>query len=589
MTDYAGKQLGNYRITRLLGRGGFADVYQGEHIFLKTLVAVKVLQTRISAQDDLENFLKEAQTVARLMHPNIVRVMDFGVTDDTPFLVMDYAPGGTLRQRHPKGLRLNLPTIVPYVKQVADALSYAHSEKLIHRDIKPENMLIGRRNEILLSDFGIALISQSSRYQGTQDVTGTVAYMAPEQIQGRPVRASDQYALGITTYEWLSGDRPFHGSFTELCVQHMFAPPPPLREKVPPISPDVEQVVMTALAKDAKQRFGSVLAFANALAQAAGVSEQSRPPSAPLPPQPSVSIDASAPPVQKPAIPPPPPIEQAAPVMQQAVIPPPPPYVAAESAAADSQPITPVQSTSPVTNPPVAFPPTIPEPSFPATEPVTNGDGAPNKPPAQPVRVAPTVPDLPLIQEKPQIAPTPAKPQIASKPFNAWRIGWVQIIAMVVGMILTAILYNTILPIGSSSFDPFITVALFFAAAFGPWVGLVVAAGGTILGLIIFPSTASPPNIVFSVLLIVAAIGFIAGLAAVLTKGQYRSIGTLTLATIISVGGLIIGLYILFVAEGITPAFLLFIEVNAPFNLILLPIFLFIYDRIAHRKEYART
>jgi serine/threonine protein kinase len=129
-------------------------------------------------------------------------------------------------------------------------------------------MLIGERDELLLSDFGIALIAQSSRYQGTQDMAGTISYMAPEQIQGKPRPASDQYALAITVYEWLSGDRPFHGSFTEIAVQHTVTPPAPLREKVPTILPDVEQVVMTALAKDQKQRFASVQAFAKALEQA---------------------------------------------------------------------------------------------------------------------------------------------------------------------------------------------------------------------------------------------------------------------------------------------------------------------------------
>lgn len=154
------------------------------------------------------------------------------------------------------------------MKQVAEALQYAHSQKLIHRDIKPENMLIGRNNEILLSDFGIALVAQSSRYQNTQDAIGTLAYMAPEQIQGKPRFSSDQYALGIVVYEWLSGDRPFHGSFTELATQHMFAPPPPLSEKVVGIRPEVEQVVMMALAKEPKERFANIQAFARALEQA---------------------------------------------------------------------------------------------------------------------------------------------------------------------------------------------------------------------------------------------------------------------------------------------------------------------------------
>ncbi len=230
--------------------------------------------------EDVDAFRTEARTIAHLIHPHIVRVLDFGVQERIPFLVMDYAPNGTLRQLHPKGSSLALATIVTYVKQVADALQYAHDEKLIHRDIKPENMLVGERNEVFLSDFGIALVAQSSRHQSTQEVIGTVTYMSPEQIQGKPRPASDQYSLSIVVYEWLCGDRPFHGSFTELCTQHMFAPPPPLREKMPTISPDIEYIVMTALAKDPKQRFASIRAFATALEQASRLGP-SQPPVSP--------------------------------------------------------------------------------------------------------------------------------------------------------------------------------------------------------------------------------------------------------------------------------------------------------------------
>ena len=258
MNNYVGKQLGNYRLIRILGQGGFADVYLGEHVYLKTLAAIKILQTRL-AQDDLEVFLKEARTVSNLIHPHIVRVLEFGVEGTTPYLVMDYAPNGTLRQRHPKGSRLAPAAIIPYVKQVASALQYAHDKKLIHRDVKPENMLVGQNNDILLSDFGIALASQSSRYQSTQEVAGTLAYMAPEQFHGKPVAASDQYALGIVVYEWLTGSCPFYGSIEEIASQHTLSPPPPLRKKIPIISPAVEQVVLRALAKDVNERFEMVL------------------------------------------------------------------------------------------------------------------------------------------------------------------------------------------------------------------------------------------------------------------------------------------------------------------------------------------
>ena len=217
---------------------------------------------------EVEQFRREARTIAHLIHPHIVRVLDFGVEGSTPFLVMDYAPNGTLRKLHPKGTRLSLTTVVTYVRQIAPALQYAHEHKLIHRDIKPENLLVGRANEVLLSDFGIALVGQSSRYQSTRDMAGTIAYMAPEQIEAHPRPASDQYALGIVVYEWLSGDRPFQGSFTEIAIKHSMVPPPSLREKVPDLPDAVEQVVMAALAKDPKERFASVQAFANALEQA---------------------------------------------------------------------------------------------------------------------------------------------------------------------------------------------------------------------------------------------------------------------------------------------------------------------------------
>jgi serine/threonine protein kinase len=267
MSEKVGQQLGNYRLTRLLGEGGFAQVYLGEHVYLDTQAAIKVLQTQLTS-DNVEWFRSEARTIARLVHPNIVRVLDYGVDAMTPFLVLDYAPNGSLRQQYPKGMRLPLPTIISYTKQVAEALQFAHDEKLIHRDVKPENMLLGRRKEVLLSDFGLALIAQSTRYQNLQNIAGTLSYMSPEQIQGKPRPASDQYSLGVVVYEWLSGQVLFQGSFTEIISQQLAVTPPPLSSKIPGVSPDLEQVVMTALEKDPKKRFGSVREFASALEQA---------------------------------------------------------------------------------------------------------------------------------------------------------------------------------------------------------------------------------------------------------------------------------------------------------------------------------
>jgi len=273
MSNLVGRRFGNYSLLRLLGQGGFADVYLGEHIHLNTLAAIKVLRTQLG-QDDITRFRTEARTIAPLIHPNIVRVLEFDVEGNIPFLVMEYAPNGNLRQRHRENVALSQEVVLPYVKQVAAALQYAHNQKIIHRDIKPENMLLGRNNEVLLSDFGIALVTenilaQSLRQANSEVATaGSVAYMAPEQNQGKPCPASDQYALAVVIYEWLCGVKPFHGSYMAVAVQHLQAPPPPMREKMPTISPDVEMVVLRALAKDPNQRFGSVQAFANAFEQA---------------------------------------------------------------------------------------------------------------------------------------------------------------------------------------------------------------------------------------------------------------------------------------------------------------------------------
>jgi serine/threonine protein kinase len=265
--DLIGQQFGNYHLVSLLGQGGFADVYLGEHVHLGTQAAIKILRTRLT-NDDREKFLTEARTIAHLEHPNIIRVWDFGVENGLPYLVMARAFNGTLRQRYPKGSRLTPEEIIPYVKQVADALHYAHGQRVVHRDVKPENMLLGKNQEVLLSDFGIALVTQSSRYQNTQDVVGTVAYMAPEQLQGKPSPASDQYALGIVVYEWLCGERPFQGSFLEIFGQHMSVPPPSLCERNPAVPPAVEQALLVALAKNPQERFGNIKAFANALENA---------------------------------------------------------------------------------------------------------------------------------------------------------------------------------------------------------------------------------------------------------------------------------------------------------------------------------
>jgi serine/threonine protein kinase/Tol biopolymer transport system component len=285
--DRVGQQVGDYRLLRWLGGGGFGDVYLGEHLREHTQVAVKVLQTRLTRQEDLKEFINqedlkefinEARTI-RLKHPHIVSLLDFGIaSDNTPFLVMEYAPHGSLRDRYPKGSRLPLSMIISYVRQLASALQYAHSHHLIHRDVKPENMLMGIWQEVLLSDFGIVAVAHRSISLITeQGFGGTLPYMAPEQIAGKPQAASDQYALGIVVYEWITGRRPFTGNAAEIALQHTTTPPPSLQQQIPTLPIEVEQVVMRALEKEPKNRFADIEAFARALGQAIQQAETPKP------------------------------------------------------------------------------------------------------------------------------------------------------------------------------------------------------------------------------------------------------------------------------------------------------------------------
>jgi|GEM_PF-2041513 len=132
MTDRVGQRFGDYRLTRFIGRGGFGDVYQGQHVANNTQAAIKLMETKLDAED-LKLFIQETSTIFRMKHPRIVQMLDFGISSDgIPFLAMAYAPNGTLRQRHPRGARLPLATVVSYVTPIADALQFVHDQKRVH-------------------------------------------------------------------------------------------------------------------------------------------------------------------------------------------------------------------------------------------------------------------------------------------------------------------------------------------------------------------------------------------------------------------------------------------------------------------------
>lgn len=266
-TDRIGQQFGNYRLLRRLGQGGFTQVYLGEHLYLERLAAIKVPLVSMNS-NTYKSFRDQARILARLHHPHVVGIHEFGIEGEIPYFVMEYVPNGTLRGWHPRGTRLSLEQIVTYVKQVASALDYVHQESVIHRDVNPNNLLLSAKDEVVLGGFDIAFVHEDIDPLEVLDPAGTPLYMAPEQIEGRPCAASDQYALGVIVYEWLCGEAPFSGPGMAVFAQHLHEPLPSLCTHLPELPPIVEEVVFRSLAKDPQQRFPYVQDFAEALEDA---------------------------------------------------------------------------------------------------------------------------------------------------------------------------------------------------------------------------------------------------------------------------------------------------------------------------------
>jgi len=243
MMERGVQQVGNYRLKQVLGKGAFADVYLGEHLYLNIPAAVKVLHSRLDSPT-LADFLTEARHVSHLVHPHIIRVFDFGLESEVPFLVMDYAPNGNLRQKHPSGMTVPLPLVVTYTAALASALQHAHDQHLVHRDIRPENVLLGQKREVLLCDFGLALLTSHRASLQVRERFGPQAYMAPELIYGQPVPASDQYALAVMVYEWLYGHLPSEDLTAHFANQHLYTDTSSLCEAHPDIPRAVEKVLL---------------------------------------------------------------------------------------------------------------------------------------------------------------------------------------------------------------------------------------------------------------------------------------------------------------------------------------------------------
>jgi serine/threonine protein kinase len=281
-----GQTLGKYRLLEPLGRGGMAQVYRAYHPQLDRYVAVKVLrQDLVEETEFLGRFQREARSVAALRHPNIVQVFDADVQDNRYYIVMELLEGDTLKAREnayrARGERMPLGEAVRILTDVLNGLGYAHEEGIIHRDIKPANILLNRRGQAVLSDFGIAQIVGGTQYTISGALMGTLHYMAPEQgFQNRCDARSDIYSLGIVYYEMLTGKPPFDAD-TPLAIlmKHLNDPLPLPRQLNPAIPEAFERVALKALAKDPDDRYQTPAEMALALqaaAQEAGVTPVER-------------------------------------------------------------------------------------------------------------------------------------------------------------------------------------------------------------------------------------------------------------------------------------------------------------------------
>ncbi|MBV9707252.1 MAG: protein kinase [Chloroflexi bacterium] len=302
-----GIQLGRYRLLRVIGSGGMADVYHAEDTTMARYVAMKVVRTEYTPLQDGKKqadvarlFQREMLAITRLNHRHILPLYDFGeqrVNDFTlAYMVMPFLTEGSLAdwlKRHNGACLLAPQEVAVVMQQAAEALQYAHENGLIHQDVKPSNFLVrnqartARDLDLLLADFGIVRFTTATA-TSSQSVRGTPAYMAPEQWEGRPVPATDQYALAIMAYQLLTGNTPFQGRLEQVMHQHLMVQPKPPSTGDARLTPALDAVILLALEKKPADRFPTILGFARAFQQALQPSNQlsitpSMPPT-PLPP-----------------------------------------------------------------------------------------------------------------------------------------------------------------------------------------------------------------------------------------------------------------------------------------------------------------
>ena len=267
-----GTKLGPYEVQDFIGQGAMGTVYRAYHAQLERTGAVKVMQAISPDRDAVSRFRHEAQAIARMRHPNVLNVFDFGEFEGTPYMIVEYVPGGSLAGRMSQG-PLDRGTALKFLRGIAAGLDYAHSQGIVHRDVKPANVLLERDETPVIADFGLAKLLQGSSLKSMTGVTtGTPAYIAPEQVSGHLVGpAADRYSLATIAYEMLTGSIPFEGEgVIELLYAHVHRDPALPSTLKSDLNESVDAVIMRGLAKDPKSRWASCEAFVTALSAALG-------------------------------------------------------------------------------------------------------------------------------------------------------------------------------------------------------------------------------------------------------------------------------------------------------------------------------
>ena len=247
-----------YELLQLLGSGGMAQVYRAHDEFLGRDVALKILREQYSENERfVERFRREAQSAASLSHPNIVQIYDRGCSEsDRYYMVMEHVPGGTLKEHLQSRGPLAPDLAAGVITQIARALGVAHRRGIVHRDVKPHNMLITKKGDVKVADFGIARAASATTTSQTSQILGTVNYMSPEQAMGEPATpANDLYSVGVVFYEMLTGKVPFEaGSPAAISMKHVNEPPRTPKELNPDVPEGMNALVMKLLSKKAEAR-----------------------------------------------------------------------------------------------------------------------------------------------------------------------------------------------------------------------------------------------------------------------------------------------------------------------------------------------